>query len=179
VPAKQERKLKKYVEFKNVAKYLHYRKMTHLLTAEQITRQDFLDSCPISKEEFDELQKCVPAWNHIWKLKHQDPEVIQYWHYPATIQGLFESSDITKTFWSSYENICHATHLSPLGIGLTAGHLLIGFPKSENGYDYKKINYPIIYSIVAAQAITDFLQTTVHAGTVEGVLRHSIDDLRN
>ncbi|MBP8116188.1 MAG: hypothetical protein KAY09_00525 [Nitrospira sp.] len=179
VPAKQERKLKKYIEFKNVAKYLHYRKRKHLLTDGQITSQDFSDSCPISKEEFDELQKCVPAWIRIWKLRQQGPEVIQYWHYPATIQGLFESSDSTKTFWTSYESICHATHLSPLGSGLTTGNLLIGFPKSENGYDYKKINYPIICSIVAARAITNFLHTTVTAGTIEGVLKYGINDLHN
>lgn len=179
VPAKQERKLKKYIEFKNLAKYLHYSKRKQLLAARQITTQEFSESCPISQEEFDELQKCVPAWNRIWKLTHQDLEVIQYWHHPATIQGLFESSAITKTFWASYENICHATHLSPLGLGLTTGNLLIGFPKSENGYDYKKINYPIIYSIIAALAITAFLQSTVTAGTIEGVLKYGIDDLHN
>lgn len=84
---------------------------------------------------------------------------------------------MTKMCWGTYENICHVTHLSPLGFGLSAGNLLIGFPKNENGYDYKKINSPIGYSILIAQMIADFLQDTVKAGTIEGVLNHSFDDL--
>lgn len=86
---------------------------------------------------------------------------------------------MTKMCWGTYGNICHATHLSPLGLGLSAGNLIIGFPKNENGYDYKKINYPIIYSILTAQFIAHFLQNTVKAGTIEGVLNYSIDDLSN
>ena len=78
----------------------------------------------------------------------------------------------------TYEYICHATHLSPLGLGLTTGHLLIGFPKNENRYNYK-INYPIIYSILTAQWIAAFLQATVKAGSIEGVLNYGVDDLRN
>jgi Family of unknown function (DUF5677) len=177
VPTKRKRKLEKYVEFKSVAKYLHYRERKKLFAAGQISSQDFSESCPISQEEFSELQKCIPNWNRIWKLEQKDPDAIQHWHYPATIQGLFESSDFTKTCWATYENICHATHLSPLGLGLTAGLLLVGFPKNENGYDYKKINYPIIYSILTAQSIADFLQTTVKTGSIEGVLNYGVDYL--
>ncbi len=179
VPTKRERKLEKYVEFKNVAKYLHYRERKRLFEAGQISGQDFSESCPISQEEFNELHKCLPNWNRIWKIKQNDPDIIQHWHYPATIQNLFESSDMTKMCWGTYGNICHATHLSPLGLGLSAGNLIIGFPKNENGYDYKKINYPIIYSILTAQFIAHFLQNTVKAGTIEGVLNYSIDDLSN
>lgn len=69
VPPKRERTLEKYVEFKSVAKYLHYRERKKLFEAGQISSQDFSESCPISQEEFSELQKCIPNWNRIWRLK--------------------------------------------------------------------------------------------------------------
>lgn len=73
---KRERKLEKYVEFKSVARYLHYRERKRLFDAGQISTQDFSESCPVSQEEFSELQKCIPNWNRIWKLKQNDPVVI-------------------------------------------------------------------------------------------------------
>lgn len=160
-----------------MAKYLHYRERKRLFDAGQISIRDFSETCSISEEEFNELHKRIHNWNRIWKLEQKDPDVIQHWHYPATIQGLFESSGTTRMCGATYENICHATHLSPFGLGLSAGNLIIGFPRNENGYDYKKINSPISFSILTGQLLADFLRSTVKAGIIEGVSDYSIDDL--
>ncbi len=170
VPSKVARKLEKYVEYKEIAKFLHYRDRKRLLSTGHISEKDFLDSCAISEKEFQDLAARVSNWNRIWKLKDQDPASIKNWHHPAAIENLFRSSESTKPFWQAYESICHITHLSPLSAGLTEGNLLIGFPRNNNGYDYKKINFPIVYCILASQAIAAFLQSTVQTGLMDGVL---------
>jgi hypothetical protein len=40
VPTKRERRLEKYVEYKEIAKFLHYRDKKRLLSAGQITEKD-------------------------------------------------------------------------------------------------------------------------------------------
>lgn len=112
----------------------------------------------------------LPEWQRIWKLDGSDPGCIQNWHHPATITGLFQSSEETKYLWDTYEMLCHATHLSPLGERVTGGHLLIGFPRDSSGFDYRKINQPIVGTILGAQRITICLHKIVKTGLLEGVL---------
>jgi hypothetical protein len=172
-PAKCERRLEKYVEYRNVARFLHYRDYKRQLSEGKNNGMD----CAVAEIEFNELKKREPEWKRIWKLKKLGPEVIEKWHHPATIKQLFEASEAIQNFWISYENACHVTHFSPLGIRLT-GLLLIGFPKSNNRYDYRKINMPIVYSILVAQAIVGFLHSSVKVGLIEGVLNYRPDALR-
>lgn len=169
-PSKRERKLEKFVEYPNVANYLHFRDWQRRLSKGEITKGQFVQGCKVSESEFQELGKRLPDWQRIWKLESTNPEVIQNWHYQATIEGLFESSAETKDLWDTYEILCHATHLSPLAKGVTGGHFLIGFPRDSSGFDYRKINRPIVGTILGAQRITIHLHEIVKAGLIEGVL---------
>src|SRR5437899_7478530 len=112
----------------------------------------------------------LPEWQRIWKPHGSDPSLIQNWHYRATINDLFQSSKETKDLWDVYEMLCHATHLSPLGERVAGGDFLIGFPRDGDGFDYRKINQPIIGTILGAQQITIRLDEVVKAGLIEGVL---------
>ncbi len=177
VPTKKQRRLEKFIEYPNLGKFLHYRELKNELIGGRITDQEFAASCAISEAEFDEVSKRQPEWKRIWQLKSLDPGVVKNWHYPATLENLFQSSEITKNLWHSYENVCHVTHLSPLTRRLAPGNLLIGFPADTSGIVYSKVNMPIAYCIVVAQYIVVFLQS-VGAGTIQGVLDHSVEDLR-
>lgn len=178
-PAKRERKLEKFVEYPNVSKYLHSHSWQQQLSKGEITNDQFIQGCAISQNEFNDLKKRLTKWQRIWKLKDADPDIVKNWHYPATIRGLFESTAMTNDFWTTYEIVSHATHLSPLGRRLRGGQYLIGFPADSSGYDYKMINWPIVYSILASQAIVSCLHETVRAGLIEGVLVYKPNDLRS
>jgi hypothetical protein len=67
----------------------------------------------------------------------------------------------------------------PLSPSLTEGNLLIDFPRNKDGYDYKKINFPIVYCILTSQAIAAFLQSNVEAGLIDGVLDFGLEDFRD
>ncbi len=177
VSDKKQRRLDKYIEFPNLAKFLHHRNLKKDLDAGRIDEKDFLESYALTESEFKELETHKTEWKRIWKLKNEDPGKVQNWHYPTTIEGLFQSSDTARMIWTSYKNVCHATHLSPLGRRLAPGNLLIGYPKDSSGVDYSKVNMPIVYSILAAQNITNFLETNLKVGTITGVLEYGIVDL--
>jgi hypothetical protein len=178
IPAKKQRRLDKYIEFPNLAKFLHYRDLKRELDAGSINEKEFSESCVITETEFNELGTRKTEWNRIWRLKDEDPGKVQNWHYPTTIEGLFRSSDTTRIIWNSYKTACHATHLSPLGRRIAPGNHLIGFPRDSSGVAYSKINLPIVYSILAAQTIAIFLETKLKAGTVPGVLEYGVINLR-
>ena len=169
-PSKRERKLEKFVEHPNVEKYLHYRDWQMRLSNGGVTKDEFAQGCHVSEIRFQELEKRLSEWQRIWKLDGLDPDHIQNWHYPATISGLFQSSEETKNLLDSYEKLCHATHLSPLGERVVGGHFSIGFPRDGDGFDYRKINRPIDGTILGAQSITICLHETVKTGLIEGVL---------
>ena len=170
IPSKRERKLEKFVEYPNVAKYLHYRDWQMRLSNGKVTKDEFAQGYNLSESEFKELEKNLPEWQLIWKLNDSDPFPIQNWHYPATIKNLFQSSEETKELWDTYEMFCHATHLSPLGERVTGGRFLIGFPRNGSNFDYRKINQAIIGTILSSQQITIRLHEVVKAGLIEGVL---------
>lgn len=169
-PSKRERKLEKFVEYPNVARYLHYRDWRTRLSNGGATRDEFAQGCHVSGSRFQELEKMLPEWQRIWKLDGKDPDRIQNWHHQATINGLFQSSEETNDLLDTYEMLCHATHLSPLGERVTGGRLLIGFPRDSSGFDYRKINEPIVGTILGAQRITSCLHKIVKTGLIEGVL---------
>jgi len=176
-PSKLQRKLEKFLEYPNVAKYLYFHDWQRRLSSGEVTEDQFAQECRVSETDFKELVKRLPKWQRIWKLKgnNPDPEVIRNWHYPATIEGLFQSSEETKGLWEDYEMLCHATHLSPLGDRVVGGNFLIGFPQDGRDFDYLKINRPIDYTILGAQRITICLYQKVNAGLIEGVLDESLE----
>ena len=169
-PSKKERKLGKFIEYPNVSKYVHFQEWQAHLSEGKITHEEFLNGCKVSENNFQELKSKIPDWQRIWKLQESNPSSILNWHHPASIKGLFESSDETKILWKTYEMLCHLTHLSPLGERVTGGHFLIGFPRDGKDFDYRRINQPIDGAILAAQQIAICLQKKVGAGLIEGVL---------
>jgi len=168
--SKKGRKLEKFIEYPNVSKYLHFQEWQTYLSEGKITHEEFLNGCNVSENNFQELKSKIPNWQRIWKLQKSNPSSILNWHHPASIKGLFESSDKTKSLWETYEMLCHTTHLSPLGARVTGGHFLIGFPRNDKDFDNRRINQPIVGTILAAQCITICLQEKVKAGLIEGVL---------
>ncbi len=171
-PSKRERKLEKFIEYPNVARYLHYLDWQRRLSGGEITEDEFKSGCKVSADAFHDLSKRLPEWKRIWKLKNADAKdirEIKNWHHPASIEGLFQSSEEAKRSWQIYEMICHATHLSPLGRNVTGGNYFIGFPRDGNGFDYGKINQPIAATILGAQKIAMCLHEKVNAGQIEGV----------
>jgi Family of unknown function (DUF5677) len=175
-PPKKQRKLEKFLEYPLLAKYLHYQSWKQQVEAGETSEEQFKKHCPMTETEFQNIVKRLPEWQRIWNLNGADPEVVQHWHYSSDIKGLFSSSEMTKEWWGSYELISHATHLSPLGITITGGHYLIGFPSDTNGYDYKLINRPISYCIFGAHLIAVSLCHTVKSGMIEGVLNLNMND---
>ena len=168
-PSKRERKLEKFVEYPNVEKYLHFRDWQMRLSNGVVTKDEFAQGCHVSESRFQELEKRLSEWQRVWNLNDSDPSQVQNWHYRATIDGLFQSSEETKDLWGTYEMLCHATHLSPLGERVVGGHFLIGFPRDGEDFDYRKINRPIIGAILGAQQITICLHEVVKTGLIEGV----------
>lgn len=170
--SKRQRKLEKFVEYPKVARYLYFQEWNRRLSVGEISEEQFTHECCVSERDFHELSKRIPEWRRIWKLKDNNSylDVIRNWHYPATIEGLFQSSEETKQLWQDYEMICHAAHLSPLGDRVVGGHLLIGFPRDDEDFDFVKINRPIDYAIIGAQRIAICLYQKVKAGLIEGVL---------
>ena len=169
-PEKRERKLEKFVEYPNVAGFLHYRDWRMRLSNGVVTQDEFAQGCHVSEGRFQELEKRFLEWQRVWKLDGSDPSQVQNWHYPATINGLFQSSGGARDLWGSYEMLCHVTHLSSLGERATGGHLAIGFPRDGDGFDYRRINRPIDGTILGAQQITVCLDRVVKAGMIEGLL---------
>jgi hypothetical protein len=175
-PSKKQRKLDKFIQYPNVSKYQHFQEWQTCLSEGKITHEEFLNGCKVSENNFQELKSKMLDWQRIWKLQESNPSSILNWHHPASIKGLFESSDETKALWETYEMLCHLTHLSPLGERVTGGHFLIGFPRDGKDFDYQRINFPIHGAILAAQRITICLQEKVGAGLIEGVLNWVPDD---
>jgi hypothetical protein len=169
-PSKRERRLEKFVEHQNVMHYLHYQDWQERLANGRVTNSEFVQGCKVSESRFRDLEERLAEWQHIWKPEGSDPGLIRNWHYPATIEGLFQSSEETKQLLDGYKMLCHATHLSPLGPRVAGGHFLIGFPQDRHGFDYRKINQPIDYAIQGAQLITISLHDIVKTGLIEGVL---------
>lgn len=170
-PSKRKRKLEKFIEYQYLARYLHYLSWKDRLSTGEITKEQFDHGCRVSEEDFRGLLKRISEWQRIWKIKGDDPDlsVIQNWHYPATIEGLFKSSTDSNGVWDTYELICHATHLSPLGERLTGGHFLMGFPRNGSDFDYQKINQAIDGAILGAQKVALCLYKKINAGLIQGI----------
>lgn len=169
-PLKKERKLRKFIEYDGLAKYQHYTEWKEKLEKNEITQKEFNQDCHVLEEQFEQLKTKIPDWEKIWKIEAKGLSKINNWHYSASIEGLFQSSENTRHLWPTYEMLCHATHISPLAMNMSESHLLIGFPRRGSQVDFKKLNQPINGTILGAQQIAICLSETVKAGLIEGVL---------
>lgn len=76
-PEKRERKLEKFVEYPNVAGFLHYRDWRMRLSNGVVTQDEFAQGCHVSEGRFQELEKRFLEWQRVWKLDGSDPSQVQ------------------------------------------------------------------------------------------------------
>jgi hypothetical protein len=122
--AKQQKRVKKYYEFKELSKYQLYHRLKIKLDDGKITQEEFDNECIIMPKDIESFtEERIQGWQDLWEPDSKDVLDIKNWHFPANIDNLVDNAE--PEYRSIYHNICHVVHVSPMGKGLAGQNLVL------------------------------------------------------